>query len=469
MFINEGTNSLRNTIIRWVGIPERIYLLVALIGTVGFAVITPPFHGPDEEAHYVRVQYIAHGHILPIDPDTTNASLPESIQITAQKTFYDVDLPGRTSEKYDVNLIEREIKVPLNEKEVYKPPMISYTALAYLPAVPGVIIANAFDASPVLSMYVARISLALASVLIIYFAIKILPAKKYLFTTIALVPMLLFQQAMVSIDGISYALLLLFICIVLYFYKRGNLTKGNWISIGGLSLFIVLAKPLVFLFLPVILLLSKEKNALRWITGIAICCVIVLSSISFYNAHNADKVITPETPAGANSSVQMANLVENPKRFFRVMWNTYMTEYGDEKLRGVIGIFGSADTKYVLWAMVLYIMLFTLVAFVQFSKTDNIHISKYVKIAILILCALYFALVNLAIYLSFSPVNFDIIYGVQGRYFIPIILVVPLLITPFLRVRNDQRRVELKVAVALLFLTLVALFITFQRYYLFTP
>lgn len=471
MTIGEIIGRVKLFLLDWLRKPERVYLSIAIVGVIGFVLITPPFQGPDEVAHYIRTQYIAHGYLLPVDVKKAGASLPISIQRVVDGTFPKEGIVGKTWEKYHLGLTKAALNLPLDPKHTYQPHMITYTALPYLPAALLVFIANVLNINPLISLYIARLALGLTSVGLIFLAIKLVPNRKYLFAAIALTPMILFQQAVVTIDGISYAFLLLFICYVLYLAKREAITTKQWTTLGLVCVAIMSAKPLVFLFLPFLLILSGRKYAKAWITSIALICVVVFAGINIYNSHKQEAVYDPNTPATVDSGRQLDNLKSHPKRFLRVLWNTYMTEYGDEEVRGVVGVFGAADTKYPLWMTLGFVLILGYFAGVVVSDEDKkIYVNKLTRLIILGLVAFYFILVNLLIYLSFSPFNFNIIYGVQGRYFLPILIMIPTLIAPYLIAKPTRRFRILGYAVAALAVFVVlALFITFQRYYLYTP
>ncbi|MGB4762508.1 MAG: DUF2142 domain-containing protein [Candidatus Saccharimonas sp.] len=462
--------NLKVRLMEWASTPERVYLTVALVGVVGFVLITPPFQGPDEKSHYIRTQYVANGYILPVDAGRSGAHLPASIETVVSATYLKDSGDGGLK-KYDIRSTYHALKTPLDADNTYQPPMISYTAVPYLPAVPGVVLSNALGLSPIIAFYVARLSLALFCVLLTYLAIKIVPYKKYLFVGIALTPMLLFQQSVVSADGTSYALLVFFICFVLHLRGRQNISNKQWLAIAGLCVSITLAKPLVFLFLPLILLLAKKNAAKILIPLITVLCIAVFAGITLYSSHRSEAVVDPNTPASVDSAMQLENIKENPKRFLRVMWNSYMTDYGDEETQGLIGIFGAADTKFPLSMTLIYTIILAYLAATRFKKDDEQKIvPRGLKIMLASLGALYFILVNVAIYLSFTPVNFNIVYGVQGRYFLPLLILAPLFTVPFLTIlKKYQQKSLIYICVSLLILILAALFITFQRYYLFTP
>jgi uncharacterized membrane protein len=471
MNIKSSLIKVRDLVSSWIAAPEYIYLTVALVAVIGFSFITPPFQGPDEHAHYVRTQYIANGYLIPVNAKKNGASLPYSIDQVTEKTFYDHDIRGDTNKKYNLNDTKVALNIPYHSNVQTSPTMVSYSPVPYLPAVPFVALANLLNLSPLISMYLARIALGIVSVLIFFFAIRLLPYKKYFFAVVGLIPMMLFQQAMITADSISYALLALFISYLLYLrHTIGSvLTRKQWIFLGTLCLLITIVKPLVFLFLPLILLLLKKKHALRWIGGVAVASAVLLVSwmLVISTASGADTVAST-TPAEVNSSEQTQVVRENPKRAVRVLWNSYMTQYGDDEVRGVVGIFGAADTLYPLWMFALYVIILGL--FAVMSNDKRMHMPKRWQILTAGIAILYFLIVNYALYTGYTPVNFNIVYGVQGRYFLPIIIASVIIFAGGVYVAKREFNKFLPRALAIVFiLILLALFITIQRYYLYTP
>lgn len=452
-------------------IPQRLYLVVAIVGVVGFVFITPPFQGPDEQAHYIRTQYIAHGYFIPVNVTNSEASLPKSIQDVLHITFFADDLRGNITNNYELSRTKEALQLPLNADERYKPPMITYNFVPYLPAIPAVWIANILNLSPLVSMYLARLSLGLAAVGIFFFAIRLIPTKKYLLAVVALVPMMLFQASMIGIDGVSYALLALFIAYILYLYMQKSITNRQWVFLGLLCVAIVCAKPLVYVFLPLVILLIKKKHALKWIAATAAVCALVLfGSMKLMSIENDVSVSAAGLPEHVDSKAQQEILIDNPKRGMRVLWNSYMTHYGDDEVRGVIGVFGAADTLYPIWMTYVYIFVLSVAGVIAFG-VNKLRVPLLWRWLAVVLGAVYFVGVNLAIYLGYTPVNFDIVYGVQGRYFLPLLLVAVAVLTGvgFRVSKKDEARVRVLIFVTIAMIVLMALFITYQRYFLYTP
>lgn len=447
--------------------PERIYLVIALVGVVGFAILTPPFQGPDEEAHFKRLLYITHGYLLPIDvTKNPEASLPVSVESVIRTTLFADDLRGDTNRKYELFRTLSALRETYSASEKYQPVMVPYSPVPYLPAIPFVALANLANQSPLAGMYLARFSLGVFSVMLLYFAIRIIPSKKYLLLAVGLLPMLLFQQAMVSADGVSYSLLALFFAYVLYLYSKVAPQKKEYMLLAALMVLLVFSKTLLYLFLPLVLVLWNKVNARKWVVG----SLLVSVSLIFLWSTATSSLIT--NPVGVDSASQMHELKESPLRWARVLWNTYMTSYGDGQTRGIIGLFGYADTAYPLWITMVCFALVVVAGLFSFEKEGRQRpATRYGKWLAVILCATYFFAVNLAMYLNFSPVGSNIIYGVQGRYFLPIVLTLAFIFAGS-GIRVDKETLlKLKVAIVVgfCFCLAVALFVVMQRYYLYTP
>lgn len=469
-------SDLKKRLYSWSATPEKVYLGIALVGVIGFVFITPPFQGPDEEAHYIRAQYIAHGYFIPSEVGSTNASLPKSIMYALNTTFFNDDLRGRTSEKYEIQRTIEALKMPLNESDQYKPPMISYNFLTYLPAIPGILLANLFNASPIVSLYIARLLLALAAIALIFTAIKIMPSKKFLLAVLSLLPMMLYQQSVVGTDGVSYAILILFIAYTLsLFAQRTPITRKQWIIMIAICCSMMWAKPLLYLFVPLLVILAKKKGALKWLGGLAVACVLFigLNNLMAANAgvYEYNHPPIPGAPTNTNADLQLSNIKDHPQRWLRVLWNSYMTQFGDDETRSVIGVFGPADAEYPLWMSYSFILVIGSVILLQF-ETKKLVINKWWRLLAVGLCCVHFMAVNLAIYLGYTPYNFDIVYGVQGRYFLPIAIILPIALTIGTGIaikKRDQAKIRLWVSLGILALVLLAVLILYQRYFMFTP
>ena len=466
---------IKQAIDRIIDDPAKAYLIIALVGVVGFVFITPPFQGPDEEAHYNRVQYISHGHFIPRNVEG-DVSLPSSIQDTLNLTFFENDIRGKTSSHYEFWRTKEAAKTPLDSSKRFHPIMLTYNFLTYLPAVPAVALANVFNLNAVVSLYLARLSLAIAAVAIVYFAIKLIPCKKCLFAVLALTPMLLFQQSMVGTDGVSYAIFMLFLAYLLKIYSQKNeISRNQWLKFIFICGLLMWSKPLLYIFLPISIILIKKKNFWKWIAVSAIVCITLLgvNQLMVMNQTRIGNKIGGQlgSPTNVDVSKQASMIAKNPKRFARVMWNSYMTHFGDDEVRGIVGTFGYADVYYPLWMNYGWVVI-VVIAFIADTK-HKIKVKKKWKVLAIILSLVHFVAVNLFTYLVYTPFNFEIVYGVQGRYFLPTAIHILVILSIGINAitfnagqKTNYKRFIMSGAFAFMIL---ALLITLQRYFLFTP
>ena len=454
--------------------PEILYLIVATVATLFFAIVTPPFHGPDEDVHFFRAYQIARGDIiLDKNGERLGSCLPVEIYSAVVDSSLTPSIRGYTAQKYDIGQIKGEILNPVDDPSVCNfvstTNTYTYNPIAYTPAVVGVGVVNIFNGPPLMAMYIARAIAALSTVFISFLAIRLLTRRRLLFTVILLTPMMLFQQSVISIDGLSYAILALFVAYIISLYNSKNAVgRWQWIGLTALALSLCFLKPLLFLFIPIVLLLFRVSRA--WTLAILALSFTVLVASSIVTGVVYTN-ISNEGAEGSGSEQQTHILKENPLRSVNVAWNTYMNPYGDGQTIGVIGLFGYADTQIPLWVYTVSVINIALALVFASTRERSKSIARGYRVGLISLMVLYFVGVNAAMYITYSPVGSEIFYGVQGRYFLPLLVLLPLLAPYGLALRDnaDTRRVSRYTLVSTVAVVVLSLIVVFQRYYLFTP
>ena len=105
-----------------------------------------------------------------------------------------------------------------------------------------------------------------------------------------------------------------------------------------------------------------------------------------------------------------------------------------------------------------YIILFTLL-FVGFTDTENNCLKKYHRVLLFVALLGIILLIWTALYLSFTPVGFNTINGVQPRYFIPFIF--PLMIciqSKDIQNKINERKYNSIIFVVMSFAVLLSIF-----------
>ncbi|MEI6610737.1 MAG: DUF2142 domain-containing protein, partial [Deltaproteobacteria bacterium] len=195
-------------VVRLTFVPEKIYVVLALIFGLSLVFITPPLQTPDEQDHLNRAYQISELNIFQYD-STVPASLIKLFDTFGRLNFNPL-------QKTNINEILAQRQVELNPQ--------ARTALhardfifPYFPQALGMFIGKMFSSSPVTLLYMGRIFNLLFAIVIIFFAIRTAPFFKWIFFLLALMPMTLYLCASLSKDAMIISLSFLLIALFLRF------------------------------------------------------------------------------------------------------------------------------------------------------------------------------------------------------------------------------------------------------------
>ncbi len=230
-------------IIRLKLVPEKTYFILAMIFGLSMVFITPPFQVPDEFNHFFRAYQVSEGTLVSQKQDARlGGSLPKSLPTTA--TPYRA-LPFHAENKQSIDDIFNSFNIPLNKSDrvfVDFPNTALYSPVPYLPQALGVSSGKIFQASPLILLYLGRLSNLFVWIILIFIAIRITPIYKWLFMLLALTPMSLFLAASLSADCFTNAIAFLAIAMFLYyaFANEKMINTGCFLKILAITLLIYL-------------------------------------------------------------------------------------------------------------------------------------------------------------------------------------------------------------------------------------
>ena len=147
-------------VVRLTFVPEKIYVVLALVFGLSLVFITPPLQIPDEHDHLNRAYQLAEFNIFQFD-STVPASLIKLFDTFGRLNFNPL-------EKTNINEI-------LSQREVELNPQARSAILArgfifpYFPQALGMLIGKTFNCSPVILLYTGRIFNLLFSIVLILF------------------------------------------------------------------------------------------------------------------------------------------------------------------------------------------------------------------------------------------------------------------------------------------------------------
>ena len=168
---------------------------------------------------------------------------------------------------------------------------------------------------------------------------------------------------------------------------------------------------------------TKKEKIIFLLLSIVIC-LASYASLAWINRGNVNDSATDYlTENHVNSSEQLQYLLENPLRIIEVLWNNRI-ENGETYFYQMIGndlgwLSIQVPSMYILYMVVIMVIAI-------FTEKNEVVFNRAEKVWTLLLAFGMYALVNMGLYLEWTGVAEPIVAGVQGRYFIPIAILVPI-------------------------------------------
>ena len=325
--------------------------------------------------------------------------------------------------------IQEKIGAELNEDE--KTPFAvgatgSLTPISYIPQVIGVLIGRVLQLSPMIILYLGRLTNLLAYIALVFMAIKIMPSEKWklIIMMIALFPMSMNLAATVSPDTVILGTTLLAISYAMHLkFETKEITYKHIILLGILCMIPTVCKIVYFPLCLLVLLLphekfeSKTKRILSWVIIFAIVFIpyLVLNRIVSLGDY--------EIAIRTNMTEQILFTLSSIPRDFITLINTIYVEFSDYFFEMI----GGWNTIQIL-SIVLFIML--LIAMYKTEENEKkLTFTKTDKVICWVIFIIEVLGVVAAMYLGWTQAQQTVVEGVQGRYFLPIIPLICILLS----------------------------------------
>jgi uncharacterized membrane protein len=418
--------------------PELLFLAIASFFGLILIFLTPPIQVADENAHFLRAYQVSQGNLM---PDKLNSgiggTLPTSV-ITATIEMSG-NIPGHTENHANIQLLSKGM-IPLNPSKLsaqnFEVSSV-YPFVSYLPQALGIDVGRAFQAPPLVLLYLGRITNFIVWLLLVYTAIKLAPVGKWALATLALIPMSVFQAASLSADALTNGLAFLSVGLFLWLYqlKRGISTQ-ELASVLVVTSVLSVTKPsyAIISFLFLLIPSTRFTRPSRYVR-FAVILVVLNVGLSLAWAWVASRylpdlarVIRPGMDI--SSGQQLRHVFTWPWGFAAALYNTYFTSLSDPILISFFGFFGWLDTKLPLWTITASYGF--VAGALILSEGEPLNITRFKRLAVVAIIAGGIVLISLALYITFTPVGYPSVMGIQGRYFLPF---VPLLILVLPRIK----------------------------------
>ena len=394
---------------------HKKFMICAMIFGFILIFINPILHGIDEGAHFFKVYSLICG-----TEDLYNNQ--NELVDKVPKAIYNADCVKKYVDIFNVKntKIDKNDYIIINEYIGAK----LYSIFSYIPyLLPMLIFQKILNMDIIGVIYIGRICAFICWVLISTYTIKIIPRRKEFIAFLCLMPISLTLVTTYTGDLVTNSVILLFLAYWYRLYCEKRLISSKEIIIitilGIISASAKLVYSIIF-FLLMILPIECFKNQKH---KIKIIFLIIISIIvaTFINLSIVGNDLINAYP---KIKLQKEFILSNMAKYIWILISTIITNfpiYVCQFTTGKITMCHNAirvnDVFSILYVAILIVSVL--------SEKSEMNLKKSEKILISIIISLIVIIIFTSLYLQWTATNYGIganqVYGVQGRYFTPIV------------------------------------------------
>jgi uncharacterized membrane protein len=431
--LKSPTTRLRSTLFGiWIRVsvqPATVFIVLSL--AFGGLIIsgTPPLRGPDEISHFLRIYSYARGEILPttevngrkgilVEPGlynqlqffrTAGEVLARGDGLRYQQLVAGYHSSSSMADEPD----QAPIFAPFAGTEGYNP-------VAYIPYIAAAAIGRLFKLHfPDVLLFMRWFGLATFTVIAAY-AIAVIPALKWAFMLIALLPVSLYNRSVLSADGAAFSTALVITALCLR--AAAGPTAGRvwerslWMTLCALS-----KQPQIVFVLLELMVYRLRELPRQWLRVTSVVLPSIILSPLWVVAVSAEIAAWRlqqeghHPPEHFDPLWKLLYMWEHPYHFPLAAWRA-LSGWAHRLWQELIGIVGWQDILLPAWT---YLAL-TVFLFLVPLQTFQVSGATRARVAVItgLVALSYVIVVYLIFFLTYTPLDVDHVRGVQGRYFV---------------------------------------------------
>lgn len=355
------------------------------------------------------------------------------------------------SEKYEEKYVGKE------ETDIYSLPA-PYNPITYIPSAIGIMLAKVLGGS-IADIYITgRIFNLITYLIMIAFALKLLPYKHNIFLAISLMPMLLALASVYSMDGFTMGAVVVFIAYCLKLQKQEKISNKQLLILSLAFGLVICCKSMGYILVSFIILILPIKNILKNNTKqvlllIGLTLLILLINMGIMYMFQLEQISDPRVE-GTNVKEQIQYIIENPVQYIKMIYSNVKGVFSDFTKIAYINapMFFGENYDNIFFYILIFIIYIGI-------TDDSKNFNKRTKIIFIITAILTIIMTTTALYLSYTPVGKENVVGYQMRYMFPVLpLIMICLSSDKIKNKNTQEESTYKVSyISLLFLSLCLL------------
>ncbi|PYQ64108.1 MAG: hypothetical protein DMF53_08300 [Acidobacteria bacterium] len=399
--------------------PGRFVLVAVLLFGGLFALVTPPFQAPDETEHFDRAYRVSEGRLdlFPV-PGRAAAPLPVSVHRIGEMFG---DLPFHPESKTSPRAILAALRIPLapaRREPVSFPGSLKYTCVPYIPSAIGIAAGRLLGAPALALLYLARLANLLCGALAVAFAVRRLPAFAWLTTMVALTPMTLHLLGSASGDVTTLAASFVLVATVARLaWGTEEATRGDFLLMAAASAVLCASKPLPLALLALLIPAARfprGRRAVFLLFHFGLSLLAASWPIMTTRVMDYRRLETATDPGR-----QIHDLLLHPFHFLGVVIRDYAV-HTPRYLGQLVGKLGWLDVQLPIPFLVVYLAVLLALIFLDTSSRIEVRPWQRGIAAAVVLAGMSF--ISATEYATWTPYGADFIQGIQGRYFLPLVL-----------------------------------------------
>ena len=399
---------------------ETIFLVLGLLIGSFYALFIPIGRNPDEDSHFFRIYEITEGQFV----STTDNShrFPGSF---LPKNLLQIRKANQDQITYS-EIANNLLAPPSEERTFIENSAYIYHPFAYPPQTAGVLVGQVFHLPLLITAYLGRFFGLFFYIGILFVCVKHIPFLKNLIFFITFLPLVMQSLVSLSADGMILVSTISLITFILHsiYTRKDNLTIKHFFILLIICFFICMNK---IVYAPLCLLIFCIPNRCFGKKGIQKKLLHILGIIGIIGiAYLIWFSISPSLVTVSNSSEQISAIISYPISYSNIIFHS-ISYNSDFYLSDIFGDYSErflAQVSLYLWiSFIIFILLCN-------KSRTTYTIPRSLKITSIVI----FTSITIAIFtvmlVSFTEQNETVIFGVQGRYFFPILLLIPLFLLP---------------------------------------
>ena len=418
--------------------PENIFLCAVISVSILYGIVFPPLNVADEELHYME-SYKISNTLLGTNPDSEGYPMMRSTDRNCLNYLNNV---GTISGWYynDESVFIKDSAYVSAKQNISVSTNGKYS---YIPGALGISLGRLLHLNGHITMTLGRLFNLALSILICFFAIKLIPYGKWFMVLLGLLPECVMLFNSYSYDGLNIALCMLIVGYFLYLYQKESICIKQLLTFFVLIILMIPIKMVYVFFLALLFFLPRHKLSVsnKTLAGAGIVATVGIVGFIALNWRliYIHLIMSGGDKAQYSLSYMLSNMGTTVSMYERTLVMK-INDYFHQSFGQVIG--QSRDSHllefYNIPVILVVVIVILMIISLEDTSANPLSVTKRVLSAVLSILSVVSILTVLLI--AATAMDSYLIDGIQGRYFVPLYALIPVIVkNNSISIKSDKK------------------------------